>query len=163
MSRYEELSLKAAAWSRRHFDNLHACGTFARNFAREYASFLGAPSGAVKFIDLDGSLKYGETRRPIGERPRMVAGRDGALYFAIEVALEHGRYGSCDRFQLGVRRTGTHWDVTWEEEQFSLADGDIAARDSLFQVLLNDSLRGYEFEAPAARRRIGFVPVEYDK
>jgi hypothetical protein len=89
MSRYEDLTAKAGAWSKRYYDHLGECRHLAQLIAIRYSEYLDAPTNSVSFIGLTSTLGFDGGR--LTELPHMVRGLKGEQYFGIVTKLEDNR------------------------------------------------------------------------
>jgi len=160
LSRYMELSQKAAGWTQRFNEHLEECRRFAFWMIGDYLTYMDAPRDEVQFIELDNDLQSTGKTQPSTTPPVMKLGKDDFWYFGLSVrfAVDSSKYFMIQNIAIGLQKGSCEWLVKWSGKNYKVPLNDLSQIRNLFDEWITMSSKMYE--GPVARHAtgMGFIP-----
>ena len=158
MSKFDELAVPAAKYSRTIFENRRQCQRAAELVMRGYAEFLGCPLENVDFIQLDGNLNATASTVKFGEPVPMVLDGNACWYFCGRIRFKGPDpiARAHELFKLGLKYHDGLLTIH-EDQDFQADPADAATLLPFFEHLYEASRAGFGSPLVKQSKRIGFA------
>lgn len=157
MSRYHELCMLAANYSKQFDEHENECRRLAEEIIQEYAAYLSCPLQKVEQVELNRSLKPTENAAPLTQKLRVRTDPEGFVHFAWHLTFQASyRYGAIELITFGLRITGEGATIR-EERDFAVEVQNRETWEPFFNYLYRQSLEGFSVPYGERRTRIGFL------
>lgn len=160
MSKFDELAVLAAKYSRTFFENKRQCKRAAELLLQGYAEYLGCPLENVDFLRLNGELNItptdGESSSPV---PILVYS-NAFWHFCGRIRFEGpDPYASAYEFlKLAVKYQDGSLIIR-EDQDFQVNLAEPATLQPFFEHLYKASYEGFSNALGKQSKRIGFIPT----
>jgi hypothetical protein len=155
---YQDLAVKAVAYSKAFHADRDRCVAFANQLATELQAFLGVPPGKLGFAVLDAQLKPTVRSVPLGETPPGQYGQFGSWFFALRLRLEVPGDPACSEaiLKFGVNAAEGRFSVDFERD-FEIDPAKPDAFGPLLAEIHKELLDDYARSPDQPPKHIGFL------
>jgi len=145
MNRYEQLTVKAAAYSIAFNTNRERCQMLAKTVALELQAFLGSPTGAIRFAPLDINLKSDLRTEAITTLPSMTYKNDGRWHVGIRIHLPNSKYNHLGQITLkfSIKLVNNRFILFSCEKEYEINSDDLETLKPVFSAIYEELCEDY--------------------